>query len=62
MSWLYDHAHFKCSDYDKTVAFFKENFEAKEVVRFEVNGMPIVTLDIGGLWFNFLPQARRTRR
>ena len=56
MSWLYDHAHFKCSDYDKTVAFFKENFEAKEVARFEVNGMPIVTLDIGGLWYNFSPK------
>ena len=56
MSWLYDHAHFKCSDYDKTVAFFKENFEAKEVARVEVNGMPIVTLDIGGLWYNFSPK------
>ena len=38
------------------MAFFKENFEAKEVVRFEVNGMPIVTLDIGGLWYNFSPK------
>ncbi|HWT82791.1 MAG TPA: VOC family protein [Candidatus Methylomirabilis sp.] len=53
MSWQYDHTHFKCSDPEKTVAFFKENFGAKEVKRFEVNRMSIVTLDIGGLWYNF---------
>jgi lactoylglutathione lyase len=56
MSWQYDHIHFKCSDPEKTVAFFKENFGAKEVKRFEVNGMSIVTLGIGGLWYNFSPQ------
>ncbi len=56
MSWQYDHTHFKCSDYEKTASFFKENFGAKEVARFEVNGMPIVTLDIGGLWYNFSPK------
>jgi lactoylglutathione lyase len=56
MSWQYDHTHFKCSDPEKTVTFFKENFEAKEVTRLEVNGMSIVTLDIGGLWYNFSPK------
>jgi catechol 2,3-dioxygenase-like lactoylglutathione lyase family enzyme len=56
MSWHYDHIHFKCSDPEKTVAFFRENFGAKEVTRFEVNGMSIVTLDIGGLWYNFSPR------
>jgi glyoxylase I family protein len=56
MSWQYDHTHFKCSDPEKTVAFFKENFGAKEVSRFDVNGMSIVTLDIGGLWYNFSPK------
>lgn len=56
MSWQYDHTHFKCSDHEKTVAFFKENFGAKEVNRFEVNGMAIVTLDIGGAWYNFSPK------
>jgi catechol 2,3-dioxygenase-like lactoylglutathione lyase family enzyme len=56
MSWQYDHVHFKCSDPEKTVAFFRENFGAKEVNRFEVNGMTIVTLDLGGLWYNFSPQ------
>jgi catechol 2,3-dioxygenase-like lactoylglutathione lyase family enzyme len=56
MSWQYDHTHFKCSDSEKTVAFFKENFGATEVTRFEVNGMSIVTLDIGGLWYNFSPK------
>lgn len=56
MSWQYDHIHFKCSDPEKTVGFFKEHFGAKEVARFEVNGMSIVTLDIGGLWYNFSPR------
>ena len=56
MSWQYDHTHFKCSDYEKTVTFFKENFGGKEVSRWEVNGMPIVTLDIGGLQYNFSPR------
>jgi lactoylglutathione lyase len=56
MSWQYDHTHFKCSDPEKTVAFFKDNFGAKEVTRIEVNGMSIVTLDIGGLWYNFSPK------
>lgn len=53
MSWQYDHVHFMCSDPEKTVAFFKDIFGAKEVNRFEVSGMSIVTLDIGGLWYNF---------
>jgi lactoylglutathione lyase len=56
MSWQYDHIHFKCSDPEKTVAFFKDNFGAKEVNRFEASGMSIVTLDIGGLWYNFSPK------
>ena len=56
MSWQYDHVHFKCSDPEKTVAFFRENFGAKEVKRSEVRGMSIVTLDIGGLWYNFSPK------
>jgi catechol 2,3-dioxygenase-like lactoylglutathione lyase family enzyme len=53
MSWQYDHIHFKCSDPEKTVAFFKDNFGAKEVNRFEASGMSVVTLDIAGLWYNF---------
>jgi lactoylglutathione lyase len=56
MSWQYDHTHFKCSDPERTIAFFKDNFGAKEVSRFDVNGMTIVTLDIGGLWYNFSPK------
>jgi lactoylglutathione lyase len=56
MSWLYDHTHFKCSDQDKTATFFKENFGAKEVSRWEVNGMPIISLEIGGCVYNFSPK------
>lgn len=56
MSWQFDHAHFKCSDPERTIAFFKYNFYAKEVARFDSGGMSIVTLDIGGLWYNFSPK------
>jgi len=56
MSWQYDHTHFKCSDPEKTIAFFKEHFGATEVARFDSSGMSIVTLDIGGLWYNFSPK------
>jgi len=56
MSWYYDHVHFRCSDHEKTVAFFKHNFGAKEIRRAEVNRWPHVTLDIGGSWFNFSPK------
>jgi catechol 2,3-dioxygenase-like lactoylglutathione lyase family enzyme len=56
MTWQYDHTHFKCADQAKTAAFFRENFDAKEVARTEVNGMPIITLDIGGCWYNFSPK------
>ena len=49
MAWQYDHTHFKCSDPEKTVAFFKEHFDAKEVARFDSGGMSIVTLEIGAI-------------
>jgi catechol 2,3-dioxygenase-like lactoylglutathione lyase family enzyme len=55
MTWQSDHIHFKCSDFEKTAAFFKENFGAKEVSRHDSSGMMILTLDIGGLWYNFSP-------
>jgi catechol 2,3-dioxygenase-like lactoylglutathione lyase family enzyme len=55
MTWQYDHTHFKCSDPEKTAAFFKENFGATEVSRHASGDMPILTLDIGGLWYNFSP-------
>ena len=56
MSWQYDHTHFKCSEPAKTIAFFKDNFGATEVSRSDSRGMSIVTLDIGGLWYNFSPK------
>ncbi len=56
MSWKYDHTHFKCSDQDKAAAFFRDNFGAKEVMRWEVNGMPIGSMDIGGCVYNFSPK------
>ncbi|MEW6755178.1 MAG: VOC family protein [Candidatus Latescibacterota bacterium] len=56
MSWQHDHTHFKCSDHERTAAFFKEHFGATEVTRMEVGGMPIITLEIAGDWFNFSPK------
>jgi len=56
MSWQYDHTHFKCSDQDTTATFFKEIFGAKEISRWETNGMPIVSLEIGGCLYNFSPK------
>ena len=56
MSWQYDHTHFKCGDHVKTAAFFQENFGAKEVSRWEANGMPIISLEIGGFLYNFSPK------
>jgi catechol 2,3-dioxygenase-like lactoylglutathione lyase family enzyme len=56
MAWQYDHTHFKCSDPEKSVAFFKENFGATEVSRSVSGGMPIITLELGGLWYNFSPR------
>ncbi len=56
MSWAYDHFHFKCSDHERTVTFFKENFGAQELKRLQANGFPTVTLNIGGLCCNFSPK------
>jgi len=56
MTWQYDHTHFKCSDPEKTVAFFTENFGATVVSRSASGAMPITTLEIGGLWYNFSPR------
>ena len=56
MAWQYDHTHFKCSDHEKTAAFFTENFGAKEIARWETNGMPILSLEIGGCLYNFSPK------
>jgi lactoylglutathione lyase len=56
MNFQYDHTHFKCSNHEKTAAFFQENFGAKEVSRWEANGMPIISLEIGGCLYNFSPK------
>lgn len=56
MAWQYDHTHFKCTDPEKSVAFFKEHFGATEVSRSTSGPMPITTLDLGGCWYNFSPR------
>jgi len=61
MAWQYDHIHFKCSDPEKTAAFFRQNFGATEVTRSASGSMPIITLEIGGLWYNFSPRRDEER-
>jgi lactoylglutathione lyase len=55
VGWKQDHVHFKCSDYERTVRFFKDNFGATEEGRIDSRGMPIVTLQIGGDSYKFSP-------
>lgn len=55
MAWRNDHIHFRCSDYEQTLAFFREHFQAKEVSRLEVQGKKMVTLEIGGARYSFSP-------
>ena len=56
MSWQYDHIHFKCSDHEKSAAFFKEHFGAQEIARWEFNGIRIIRLTIGGCLCDFTPK------
>lgn len=56
MEYRLDHVHYKCSDHERTVAFFREMFGATEVTRFVAGGMPVVTLEINGQRFNFSPR------
>lgn len=56
MTCRWDHIHYKCSDHEKTAAWFKEMLGAEEVGRFEVNAMPVITLKVGGQNVNFSPK------
>lgn len=56
MTWTQDHVHFKCSDCEHTVRFFKENFEAKEERGVDSAGALIVTLQIGDAFYKFSPK------
>jgi catechol 2,3-dioxygenase-like lactoylglutathione lyase family enzyme len=50
------HLHFKCSDMEGSVRFFKEVFDGEELSRIEFKGMPIVRMRVGGDIFSFSPK------
>ena len=50
------HLHFKCSDMEGSVRFFKEVFDGEELSRIEFQGMPIVRMRVGGSIFSFSPK------
>lgn len=54
-TYTYDHAHYKCSDPEKTAKWFKDHLGAKEVGRRTVRGLPIISLNAGGQIVNFSP-------
>jgi lactoylglutathione lyase len=55
-TYTYDHAHYKCSDPERTAQWFKDTFGAKEVGRRTVRNLPIISLDAGGQTVNFSPR------
>ena len=48
MDITWDHLHIRCQDMDKAENFYTRVLGAKEVARSEVNGMPIIRLELGG--------------
>jgi catechol 2,3-dioxygenase-like lactoylglutathione lyase family enzyme len=56
-TYTYDHTHYKCSDPEKTVQWFKDHFGAKEVRRRTVRNILIISLDAGGTIVNFSPRV-----
>lgn len=52
------HLHFKCSDMEASVRFFREVFEGEELSRIEYQGMPIVRMQVGGEIFSFSPREK----
>ena len=50
------HLHFKCSNMEASVQFFKEVFDGEELSRIEFRGMPIVRMRVGGSMFSFSPK------
>lgn len=56
MQCRFDHVHYRVSDMEKTAAFFREQFGAWEVKRFEARGLPILSMMVGGQVLNFSPR------
>ncbi len=55
MNLKYDHAHFRCTDLEATIAFYEKMLDAEIIKRSEHAGRVIVTLQIGGTKFCLSP-------
>jgi catechol 2,3-dioxygenase-like lactoylglutathione lyase family enzyme len=57
MSWIQDHVHLRCSNYEATVRFLVENLDAKEEGRVtNPGGSVTVTLRIAGSLYKVSPK------
>lgn len=56
MQYSLDHIHFRCSDLEAAIAYYKKIFDAREVGRGDAKGMPIVALEMAGNRFAFSPK------
>lgn len=54
-TFTFDHAHYKCSDPEKTAQRFMAHFGATEEGRRTVRGLPIIGLKVGGQIVNLSP-------
>lgn len=55
MNLKYDHAHFRCTNLEATIAFYQNMLEAEIIKRSEHAGRMIVTLQIGDTKFCLSP-------
>ena len=56
MKYSSDHIHFRCSDLEESVSYYKNMFDAKEVDRGDAKGMPLIALEMAGQRFVFSPK------
>ena len=56
MKYSSDHIHFRCSDLEESVSYYKNMFDAKEVGRGDAKGMPLIALEMAGQRFVFSPK------
>jgi len=57
MKLQYDHAHFRCADFDKAVEFYQKMLDAAIIKRSEHGGRVIVTLRAGDTKFCLSPST-----
>ncbi len=55
MSYALNHVHFRCRDFRAAARFYEEMFSARETDYVEVDGWPILKLDLTGTTLAFSP-------